>query len=628
MAVKQYPKFLVVLMMVFSLFAGGLPQHANAAASPVTVKVLGENGAVLASGEAVLEEGETAYDALIETVGADQVEVIEYSFGKMINSIKGLEAKDKFYWGFYINGISSWTGADSYKPLSGDVLTFLYDNGASAETVNLEIIGNDKSTTKSYEYISFIDQPNAFQLLMVMAGAENVTYDQYSFGKMISSIFGLKSDDTSFWGLYVNDEMQMVGAEDYQLQDGKTIQFKYETFTPPVEEPGGSEPVEENPAPGAENPAPAIESYPAANLSKDVNNTFSYIESNNQIGEWEAIALKQAGKPIPSGYLDGVAKRVSEREGKFRTITEYERYTLGILAAGGDPTNFAGYNLVEGIYNGDFSKQGLNGAAYALIALDSANFDIPDNAKWNQEKLVTYLLENQGKEGGWGFDKEAGSDPDTTSMVLTALAPYKNDDQVKTAIDNGLHFLKGLFGASKVDNSPAAAQAVIALSALGIDANSETITAEGKTLLGYLASFQTNDGGFAWKSGDKSDVVSTTQGLQGLVAYQLYKDGKGSLYTLQLSETPVEPNLPEDEEQESVAPATPETPSTPSTPSTSVTPDSEASMTDSPENGKVTESQGHRLPDTATDSYSLLALGAILLFAGSTLYLVRRRKQA
>ncbi|WP_052342705.1 DUF4430 domain-containing protein [Bacillus sp. EB01] len=628
MAVNRYPKLFVVLMLVFSLFAGVFPQHANAAASTVTVKVIGEQDAVLASGEAVLEEGETAYDALIKTVGADQVGVIEYSFGKMINSIKGLEAKDNYYWGFYTNGISSWTGADTFKPQSGDTLTFLYDNGAAAEKVNLEIIGNDKSTTKLYEGISYINEPNAFQLLIAMAGAENVTYDQYSFGKMISSIFGLKSDDTSFWSFYVNDEMQMIGAEDYPLQDGKTIQFKYETFTPPVEEPGDTEPGEENPAPGEENPAPGAEPYPAANLSKAVNNTFSYIQSNNQIGEWEAIALKQAGKPIPSGYLDGVAKRVIEREGKFRTITEYERYTLGILAAGGNPADFAGYNLVEGIYNGDFSKQGLNGAAYALIALDSANFDIPDNAKWNQEKLVTYLLANQGNDGGWGFDKEAGSDPDTTSMVLTALAPYKNDDQVKTAIDNGLQYLKGLFAASKVDNSPAAAQAVIALSALGIDANSDTITVDGKTLLAYLSAFQTNDGGFAWKSGDKSDVVSTTQGLQGLVAYQLYKDGKGSLYTLQLSETPVEPNLPEDEEQESEVPATPGTPAQPAQPAAPAAPNSEAPRTESPENGTVAESQGHRLPDTATDSYSLLALGAILLIAGNTLYSIRRRKQA
>ncbi|WP_175384373.1 DUF4430 domain-containing protein [Bacillus sp. FJAT-27225] len=608
-AVNGNTKLFIVLLLVFSLFAGVMAPKVNADAANVTVKVLGEQGAVLASSETVLDEGETAFDALIKAVGQDQVGIMEYSWGKMVTSIKGLEAKNNYYWGFYINGISAPIGADSYKSQSGDTLTFRYQNASPAESVNLEIIGTDKSTSKSFKEISFIDDPNAFDLLLAITGPENVTYDQYDFGKMISSVFGLEAGENSFWGFHVNDEMQMTGAEGYTLEPGKTIQFKYETFASPGEEPGEAEPVEETPASEAN-------AYPGANLPADVGNAISYIQTTSQIGEWEAIALKQAGKPVPSGYLDAVAKRVIERQGKFRTITEYERYTLGILAAGGNPQDFAGYNLVEGIYNGDFTKQGLNGAAYALIALDSANFVIPENAKWNQRKLVTYLLNNQGKEGGWGFDKEAGSDPDTTSMVLTALAPYQNEDQVKASIDKGITYLKGLFAGSKVDNSPAAAQAVIALSALGIDANGGTMSTEGKTLLAYLASFQMDDGGFAWKQGEKSDTLSTTQGLLGLVAYQLYKEGKGSLYSLKLAETPIQPLAPEEPQPEEPVIDTEQKTTTSESPATAQ------------ENGQAAEIQGHRLPDTATTSYTLLLIGGIMLVAGGILFIAKRRKHS
>ncbi|WP_059173648.1 DUF4430 domain-containing protein [Bacillus sp. FJAT-27445] len=584
MARSQYVKLMLALMLVFTLFAGGFGQKAAAAASTVTVKVLGEKGAVSSEKQAEIGETETAFDALVKTVGTDAVNYEQYSFGKMITEISGLAAKDNIYWGFYINGISAMTGADSYKPQNGDVLTFRYESEPPAGKVNLVIAGKDNQL-KEYKDISFIDKPNAFQLLQTVVGPENLAYVQYDFGKMISSINGLDTTTNSFWSFYVNDEAQMVGAESYTLESEKTIAFKYETFTPPpAEEPGKGEPGKD------------FAVYPADSFSKDLNETIAYVLKNKQLGEWEAIALKQAGKPIPAGYLEGVAKRVKDRSGKFRTITDYERYTLGILAAGGNPENFAGYNLVEGIYNGDFSKQGLNGAAYGLIALDSADFTIPADAKWTKENLKAHLITNQNSDGGWGLDKETGSDPDTTSMVLTALAPYKDEAAVKPVIDKGIQYLKNLFASSKVDSSPAAAQAVIALSALGLDANSGIITTDGKTLLGYLASFKHSGGGFAWKAGDGADAISTGQGFQALVAYQLFKDGKGSLYKLTIDQSAGPNSVPGNED---------------------------------PGNSKNEEGkeEGHRLPDTATNVYSLLAFGMVLVAAGGILLMTTRRKR-
>ncbi|WP_409271044.1 DUF4430 domain-containing protein [Neobacillus sp. SCS-31] len=581
---NQYVKLVLAWMLVFTMFAGGLGQKAAAAAVTVTVKVLGEKGAVLSEKQAEIGETDTAFDALAKAAGTDAVKFEQYSFGKMITEISGLAATDTVYWGFYINGISAMTGADSYKPQAGDTLTFRYESEPPAGKVNLVIKGKDNEP-KEFKDIAFIDKPNAFQLLQTVAGQENVSYVQYDFGKMISSIYGLEATNTSFWGFYVNGESQMVGAESYPLKNGETIAFNYDTFTPPAEEPGKSETEKD------------VDVYPADKFAGDLNGTLEHVLKNNQLGEWEAIALKQAGKPIPADYLKEVAKKVADRKGQFRNITDYERYTLGILAAGGNPENFAGYNLVEGIYNGDFTRQGLNGAAYGLIALNSAGFSIPVDAKWNQEKLKAHLIANQGGDGGWGLDLEAGSDPDTTAMVLTALSPYKDEEAVKPAIEKGLAYLKQLFAAGKVDSSPATAQAVIALSALGLDANTGIITADGKTLLGYLASFRQPEGGFAWKAGDEADPLSTAQGVQALVAYQLYKDGKGSLYTFAVD------------------------------PSAGENPAIEQNVNETGKEGAGKE-DGHRLPDTATNGYTMIAIGMFLLASGGMLLAVARRKRA
>ncbi|RHW42577.1 DUF4430 domain-containing protein [Neobacillus notoginsengisoli] len=583
-------KFLMAFMLVFALFAGGFGQKAAAASSTVTVKVLGEQDEVLTEKQVALADNKTAFDALVKSVGEENVKIEEFDFGKMIKEIQGLAGTDKIYWAFYANGVSAMTGADSYKAQPGDTYLFRYQSEAPKDKVNLKIVGK-AGKSQDYKDVYYLGEPNAFQLLQTVVGPENLKFDQYDFGKMVTSINGLASTENTYWSFYVNDEPQMIGAEDYTLEPGKTVSFVYETFTPPAEEP-------ETEQPGLE-----AEKYPKDSFQKNLHEVLENIQTSGQLGEWEAIALKQAGKPIPASYLEEVAKRVTERNGQFRSITDYERYTLGILAAGGNPENFAGYNLVEPIYNGDVLKQGLNGVAYALIALDSANFKVPANAKWTREKLVDYLLENQNSNGGWGLNQGAGSDPDTTAMVLTALAPYKEDGAPKPAIEKGIEYLKNLFASSAVDSSTATAQAVIAMSALGLDANSNIIAADGKTLLGFLASFIQPGGGFAWKAGQEADALSTQQGVQALVAYHLYKNGKGSLYSLNLADVPVDPVIKPAPSGQPVQPAAP---------------DKQAS----------TEKEGHRLPDTATDSYTWLALGFILATGGGTVYLLRRKQQA
>ena len=103
-------------------------------------------------------------------------------------------------------------------------------------------------------------------------------------------------------------------------------------------------------------------------------------------GEWAIIGLARSGYSVPANYYEDyyarVEKYVKNCSGVLheRKYTEYSRVILALTAIGRDPSKVAGYNLLTPL--GDFEKtiwQGLNGPIWALIALDSGNYDVPKN---------------------------------------------------------------------------------------------------------------------------------------------------------------------------------------------------------------------------------------------------------
>jgi LPXTG-motif cell wall-anchored protein len=555
---KGKMKFLLSLLLMVTVVFGGFHPQVSAAvqADNVTIHVI--------NGESVLDlpiqftEGENALDALTRAVNGE-IDIAYSKWGASINRIKNSEVKDEHFWSFYINGISSQVNYDSYEVQKGDQLTFTYVNwNAPTSSVSVKVVNeNNEDLVPSNAYVGFIGEPTALQLLKIFVGAEKVNYKT----------------------LFVNGVPNDSDADSYVLKKGDQITFQYESW--------GEE--TETVAPGVTPISPEI-------LKTAIDQVTGYFQ-NKQVDEWTLLAMKQAGKEIPASYLNDYKKLVIEKQGKFRKITDTERYTLAILAAGGDPTNIEGYNLIKEIYQADVTKQGLIGLAYALLAFDSANFEIPETALWTREKLISYLLERQNQDGGWAWDESATSDIDTTGMIVAALAPYKEQSGVKENVDAAVQYLAEQFQASKIDNSSTAAQVIIALSALGIDANSELFVKDNSGLVQFLLTFQNADGGFDWMGGDESDTMSTPQGIQALVAYQLYTQGKGSLYKLPLIEQQPDTEAPVAE--------TPEAEQTPNEP----------------------KSDGHILPNTATDTFNLLLVGLLLLLSGMMVYYIMQSKR-
>lgn len=225
------------------------------------------------------------------------------------------------------------------------------------------------------------------------------------------------------------------------------------------------------------------------------------------------------------------------------TPTEWHRLTMAVLAAGGDPTDVGGHDLIaDGIYNclaGAPWDQGMNGVAWALLALDSRGYEVPENAKYTREDLIQYMLDKELSGGGWSLDnKNPSLDLDITSMVIYALAPHCAENaKVREAANRGLDVLRnklsenGDYSYGGTYNCESVAQAIVAFTAMGIDPTTVTNAVRGKSLMdGLMKYYSTGTGGFlhAYYDDEKQNRpngMATDQAMYSIAAYLYYKEG-------------------------------------------------------------------------------------------------------
>ena len=225
------------------------------------------------------------------------------------------------------------------------------------------------------------------------------------------------------------------------------------------------------------------------------------------------------------------------------TPTEWHRLTMAVLAAGGDPTDVGGHDLIaDGTYNclaGAPWEQGMNGAAWALLALDSKGYEVPGKAKYTREDLISYILGKELSGGGWSLDdKNPSLDLDITSMVVYTLAPHAAEDvKVREAVNRGLDVLRskistdGDYNYGGTYNCESVAQAIIAFTSMGIDPATVTNASSGKSLLdGLLKYYSTGTGGFlhAYYDDEKQNrpnSMATDQAMEAIAAYRLFQQG-------------------------------------------------------------------------------------------------------
>ena len=261
--------------------------------------------------------------------------------------------------------------------------------------------------------------------------------------------------------------------------------------------------------------------------------------------EWLVIALARSGRDVPDSYYDSVVKAVQSAKGQLsdKKSTEYARTILALTAIGKDPADVGGYDLLARLADmDDVTYQGINGAIFALLALDSGKYDVPAAAEGGtqvtRDGLVAYILAQQLSDGGWALSGTS-ADPDVTAMALQALAPYRTGDEtVDAAVDKGVQRLSdmqlsdGGYSSWGTLNSESCAQVLIALATLGIDPVSDSrFGKNGLTVLDALLAYAVS-GGFRHTVDGEVDAIATEQALCALTAYARLLDGKTALYDM------------------------------------------------------------------------------------------------
>lgn len=275
------------------------------------------------------------------------------------------------------------------------------------------------------------------------------------------------------------------------------------------------------------------------NVSTEIEQAAEQILNSSVISDWEAVGLARSGKPLPASYLKLLADELKESEGEFRKVTDAERIAIAVRAAGEDAASFAGYNLIESIYNhAKMTNQGTNGPIFALIALDSGSYDVPANALWTRAKLVDWLLSRQNAGGAFPLSEQGEDNLDITAMALSALAPYQEQANVKSAVAKAVSWLSsqqqvdGGFQAFGEENSESVAQVIIALSASGINPLESSFLKKNGNLLTSLLRFRQADGGFSHAVGQPSNEMATEQALLALVAYDRFAGLEPALFDI------------------------------------------------------------------------------------------------
>ncbi len=275
---------------------------------------------------------------------------------------------------------------------------------------------------------------------------------------------------------------------------------------------------------------------------------------NNNEGDWFIFAIQRGDIEISNkeDYTNKYISNVKNNISSLQYPSDYARVIITLTSLGVDCSkDFGGVNLIEKMLSNKDSFKGtfaLN-SIYALIALNSNNYDIPSSCSITKEDLVTDLLSYKDEKTNlfyFSTDKTYGTDLDTTFMANQALSGCDvSDENLKTQIQNAktacLETIKtsqsksGAISSYGMDNACTTAQAIVALTEMGEDVNS--YQKDGKNLVDGLLSLQDSEtNGFIGYTG-KADIQTTDQSLYALVAYSRSEQGLNTLFDMNSTDT-------------------------------------------------------------------------------------------
>ncbi|PEP50270.1 DUF4430 domain-containing protein [Bacillus pseudomycoides] len=523
-------KWLLTLIMAVALVFVSFTNTVHitfAEGKTATLAIIGESqkGVILCPKEVSIEDGETAYSLLQKVMGT-KVTAENTKYGMYVKGIDGLMAGDisaTSGWAYDVNDQAAMVGADSYKLESGDVVAFRF------------VVNWDNMSIEKLQQV--LDKNGTCKKDSGTAKPEEQKPE------------GQKPEEQKPDGQQPEEQK----PEEQKPEGQKPEEQKPEEQKPDGQKPEAQKPQEQKPN---ELKEPIKNELLMKQLDQAIAKTSKKMMEDGIDSDWVAIALARSGNNIPVetkiSYLQSLTQKVEKRVERF-SATDIARTVLAVSAVNGNPTNVAGKNLVQKLYQSE-KLNSVTGYTFALLALDTKKYEVPAGAKWNRAALVKEILNGQHTDGGWTYNvessKKEASNIDVTGMVLSALAPYQKQPEVKQAVKKAVQYLSnkqlntGGFEADGQENSNSVAQAIIGLAITGIDPTSEAFTKNNVNAVQNLISYQLANGEFKWlPSDEEGSSMATEQALLALVQYKAFVNGKGSIYDWTNSSTEDDINL-------------------------------------------------------------------------------------
>lgn len=295
----------------------------------------------------------------------------------------------------------------------------------------------------------------------------------------------------------------------------------------------------------------AFADYSENDLIKTVDSAVSwknskaapYYNSGTEAADLFVFAIKRLGVEYDYERYSDNMKSVLGGYGSNRAASVYARTILALTACGENASDYDGRDFIA---DGTYNKNNINGAdewSWALIALDSKKWELPDWAPHTRADMIKSIMAEQDTNGSIG--KSAYS----TALSLIALAEYTYDDTVYEYTNNitGEHKTATAWeiaspaieylASEQSDwgdyyNLKTTALVLIALDYMDVDAeNDGRFIKDGNSVVDGLLAYEVGDGSFSSDMND-ADSAATTYAICALTSHLRQLQGKSKLFDL------------------------------------------------------------------------------------------------
>lgn len=281
-------------------------------------------------------------------------------------------------------------------------------------------------------------------------------------------------------------------------------------------------------------------------VSTELYNTSAYLIEQNSSADYTndyvlgAVVSRAADESFCESYKDSVADALSANGGKlmytdYYTGDEIESLMYESTAAivlnkmGYDTADIGGYDLAEVISNYDLSL--ISNPYHLCEALKAARIITAGDETEQKllEALMSYYTEDESDSSLGGMDYW-GISTDNNGVFVEAIAPYADtNDQVKTAVEKSINFIKYMKRDDGYDSSVAYASdygnpdsTALALRAFAAYGDDESASEAYELLLG----FKSENVSGAYLYFGEENLYATKDAQFGLLAYYEYVSAK------------------------------------------------------------------------------------------------------